>query len=106
MATLIKKQLKEGVKTTLDQLGKRLVVLFNTAFLFYIMLDIFNVISTKGNLSFLDFFTNTEMFKYWFLAVIFNILSGYFHPERFKSIEWIWIVIFWVLTLTGFCIVY
>lgn len=106
MAVITKKELREDIKTFLKLLGKRIAVIFNTAFLFYIMTDIFNIISTKGNLSFQDFFTNPEKGKYWLLTIVFSVLSGYFHPERFKSIDWFWIFIFWVLTLTGFCIVY
>lgn len=104
MASILKKELREDIKLFLVLMVKRILVLLNTVFLFYIILDIFK--STRGNLSFVDFFTNPECGKYWFLGIIFNILSGYFNPERFKSIDWFTIVIFWVLTLTGFCIVY
>lgn len=106
MAVIQRKELKEDVKNFLKLLGKRVTVIFNTAFLFYIMLDIFKVISTNGDLGFTDFFINPERGKYWSLAIVFNILSGYFHPDRFKSIEWIWVIVFWILTLCGFCIVY
>lgn len=107
MATVVlKNQIKGEVKTVLNLLIKRIFVFINTAFVFYMMLDVFNVLHTSGDLSFKDFFTNPECGKYWILAVVFNVLSGYFHPERFKSMEWIWIVVFYIMTLTGFCIVY
>jgi hypothetical protein len=97
-------ELKSSVKEFITQVTKRIAVLLNTAFLFYILLSLFNVIPYDGSLSFKDFFTNSNCGKYWMVAIIFNILSGYFHPERFKSIDWIWIVVFYILTLTGFCI--
>lgn len=95
-------ELKSSVKEFITQVTKRLAVLLNTAFLFYILLTLFNVISTE--LSFRDFFTNQNWGKYWMVAIIFNILSGYFHPERFKQIDWIWIIAFYILTICGFCI--
>lgn len=106
MPVIVKSQIREDVKTFFQLLAKRLVVILNTSFLFYIILDIFNVISTHGNLSFKDFFINPECGKYWILAIIFNILSGYFNPDRFKAIDWFTIVMFWIITLSGFCIVY